>query len=130
MSRDTQDYLCTCTAAKMMETMTEEAIHNMALQNEQGRLALNHMLVHVYAPCMNYPAKELYYNNCISNPQSATMSKNPQALCECAADGVATFLSEQGPDLFEDILKRNPTATDPMAMLADDPKFQKYTQKK
>lgn len=125
-----KEYLCACTAAKMMERMYVEDVQAMALQNEQGRKALNYMLVKVYAPCMNYPAKDHYYNNCITNPQTKTLSKNPQGLCKCMSDQVAQYLGNSGPEIFEDILKRNPNITDPMSALTDDPKFQKFAQSK
>lgn len=125
-----KEYLCACTAAKMMERMDVEDVKAMALQNEEGRKALNYMLVKVYAPCMNYPAKDHYYNNCMTNPQTKTLSKNPHGLCKCMSDEVAQYLGNEGPQIFEGILKRDPNITDPMIALTNDKQFQSFAQSK
>lgn len=130
MSGKTQDELCACSAAHMFKYMTVEDVKAMSQQNEAGRIATNKMIVNVYAPCMKFPAKELYYKNCISNPQTATMvKKDPEAVCQCMSTKVADYLSEDGPDVFSQILMRNPTITDPMAALSEDKEFQSFAQK-
>jgi len=130
MSAETHEYLCACTSAQMMDNMTVKDVKTMTEQTQAGRFAMNKMLVQVYAPCMNYPAKELYYKNCITDPKTATLSKNPEKTCTCLSNSVANYLSNQGPAIFSEILNRNPNAVDPMAALADDPKFQKFTKSK
>ena len=128
MSVETQKLLCACTAVKMHQNMQVEDIQEMSLQNEIGREATNKMIVNAYAPCMQHPAKELYYQNCISDPQTQTLTKNPEKTCQCMSGNIANYLSTRGVDIFESILTRNPNINDPMAALADDPQFQKFTR--
>ncbi len=128
MSVDTQKLLCACTAVQMHKTMQVEDVRDMALQNEVGREATNKMIVSVYAPCMQHPAKELYYQNCISDPKTQTLTKNPQKTCECMSGNIAQYLSTRGVDIFQSILTRSPNITDPMAALAEDPQFEQYTR--
>ncbi|HPF79122.1 MAG TPA: hypothetical protein PLF01_07515 [Alphaproteobacteria bacterium] len=128
LTQKSKEMLCACTAAKMMERMNVEDIQAMAQQNEDGRKAMNYMIVKVYAPCMSFPAKDHYYNNCITNPQTKALSRNPQGLCNCMATKVANYLGENGSQVFEDILRRNPTMTDPMTALTEDQNFKNYAQ--
>jgi len=131
LSKESQDLLCACTAAKMMDNMTLDDIKTMSNpQDPDGaRQALNHMLVKVYAPCMEYPAKDHYFNTCLSDPKTKTISKDPTKLCGCMADKIASHLAENGEVLFEGILSRNPNMTDPMSALQGDPEFQQYIGK-
>ncbi len=128
MSVETQKLLCACTAVQMHKTMQVEDVQEMSLQNEVGREATNKMIVNAYAPCMQHPAKELYYQNCISDPQTQTLTKNPQQACECMSSNIAQYLSTRGVEVFKSILTRNPNIVDPMAALAEDPQFQNYTR--
>lgn len=123
-----QRYMCACNAAKMVNTMTVEDVKAMAQQDQTGRNATNKMIINVYAPCMGYPAKDHYYNNCITNPQTQSLTKNPQALCECMSSQVANYLEQNGSQVFREILSQNPNLTDPMTALTNDSKFQKYAQ--
>ena len=126
MSKENKDYLCACTAVQMMETMTTDRIAAMRGVGPSVREAFHYMLVNVYAPCMEYPAKDHYYNTCISNPKTATLGQDPAQLCGCMADKAAAHLGQNGKELFQDILARNPNAQDPMSLLESDPQFQSY----
>ncbi len=128
MSVETQKLLCACTAVQMHKNMQVEDVQEMALQNEIGREATNKMIVRAYAPCMQYPAKELYYQNCISDPQTQTLTENPQEACACMSERIATYLSTRGVDVFKSILTRSPNIVDPMAALAEDAQFKNYTR--
>ena len=128
LSAKSQKYLCACTAAAMMNTMQVEDVQAMSQPNAAGRAATNKMLINVYAPCMRFPAKDHYYNNCITNPQTKTLSRNPQKLCGCMSDEVANYLENRGPEVFKQILQRNPNIVDPMTALTNDKAFQSYAQ--
>ena len=124
----TQKLLCACTAVQLFKNMSVGDVDSMALQNQAGRLALNKMIIDVYAPCMKHPAKELYYQNCITNPETQNLTKNPEKTCSCMSSNIASYLSTRGVDVFQKILRENPNITDPMAALSNDKTFQKFTQ--
>jgi hypothetical protein len=128
LSPESQEFLCACTASNMMETMTTDDIRALSNQEDRktARLALNYMLVNVYAPCMEYPARDHYFNTCVNDPKTKKIGKNPEKICGCMADKVASHLAENGKDEFKEILSRNPNVTDPMGALEGDKKFQKY----
>ena len=130
LTKESQDFLCSCTAAQMMDSMSVEDVQAMSTQDQRtARRAFNKMLINVYAPCMEYPAKDHYYNTCLSNPQTKKLGGNPEKLCGCMSDKVATHLKQNGKELFTGILKRNPNVTDPMAALEADKQFQNYVGK-
>lgn len=118
-------FFCACTASKMMDNMTTEDIAAMTVPDETGRAATNYMIVKVYAPCMEYPAKAHYYNTCINNKTPA-MGNNPEKTCNCMAGKVAKHIGNNGEKIFTDILARNPNIADPMSALESDKEFQNY----
>lgn len=130
MSAETKQYMCACTAAKMQESMTVEDIRTMPQQSAAGRLATNKMIIEVYAPCIEYPARDHYYLTCMNNPQSKNYTKNVQGMCSCLGTQVATYLKQNAKSELSRILKRTPNITDPMAALTNDPAFTRYAQTK
>lgn len=130
MSEQTKQYMCACTAAKMQQGMTVEDIKTMAQQSQAGRNATNKMIISVYAPCIEYPARDHYYTTCMTNPQTKALSKNPQGLCACLGNQVATYLKQNAQKEFTRILSKTPNITDPMAALTGDSKFTQFAQSK
>lgn len=130
MSDQTKQYMCSCTAAKMMESMTVEDIKTMAQQSAAGRAATNKMVINVYAPCIEYPARDHYYSTCMTNPQTKTMTSNVQGLCTCLGNQVAGYLRQNAQQEFTRILKRTPNVADPMSALTSDPAFMQFAQGK
>lgn len=127
-SKESQEFLCACTASKMMDHMTTDDIRKMSVQDETGRAATNYMMVKVYAPCMEYPAKDHYFNTCMSS-KNPVLGTNPATTCNCMSDKVATYLAENGEKVFTDILSRDPNIVDPMSALEADKTFQNYVGK-
>ncbi len=130
ISQKSKEFMCACTAAKMMDNMQVEDIQAMSQQNQAGRNATNKMLVDVYAPCIEYPAYDHYYNTCITNPETAKMTSNTKRTCSCLADQVAGYLQKNAQTVFKDILMRNPNIIDPMGALTSDSRFQQFAQSK
>ncbi|MCI5060960.1 MAG: hypothetical protein MRY79_07800 [Alphaproteobacteria bacterium] len=122
--------LCACTAAKMMQSLSVEDVQMMGGQDQNARNAMNKMIVHVYAPCIQYPAKDHYYHTCVTNPQTKKLGRNPQKLCGCMASQVASYLGSNGQQVFQNILSRNPNIADPMSALTSDQEFQSFAQSK
>lgn len=128
LTAQTKETMCACTAAQMMLGFSVEDMEAMSRRDEAARLALNKMIVNVYAPCIRYPAFDYYYGVCSADPRSLTLSKNPQAMCHCLANKVSNHLGANSQQIFADILARNPYITDPMAALTSDPAFDRFAQ--
>ena len=128
LSDKTKDMLCTCTAARMMKGLTVEEMRTMTQNDEAGRLALNKMLVEVYTPCMEFPIRDLVYDNCIKNQSQMASVKNLEGLCGCMASETAEYVAKEGPQTIRNALKTDPFIADPMGPLMSSPEFQKASQ--
>lgn len=126
-SAETQDMFCGCTASRLMTHFTMEDMQNTGAQGAPARQATNKMIINVYAPCIQYPAKEYHYQTCISNPKTSILG-NPEKLCTCAADQIANHLKTNAGKMFGAILRTNPDINDPMQALYDDPRFQRFAK--
>tara|TARA_B100000508_G_C11446420_1_gene271629 strand:+ start:432 stop:980 length:549 start_codon:yes stop_codon:yes gene_type:complete len=123
-----QEMFCACTAAEMTRGYTIEDMQNAPRQDEVGRAATNKLIVNVYAPCIQYPAREYHYNTCVQNPKTKLLGSNVDKICGCTAEKVATHLNQNAGAMFKQILTVNPTIADPMQALYDDASFQKTVQ--
>jgi len=129
-SSETQEMFCACTAVKMTEAFSVEDMQTMGQQNQAGRDATNKLIINIYAPCIQYPARAYHYNTCVQNPQTKALTKNAEGLCQCAADNVAGYLQSNSQRMFQQILAQNPNVADPMQALYDDKGFQKLAKSK
>ncbi|NCO03069.1 MAG: hypothetical protein GW903_02625 [Alphaproteobacteria bacterium] len=127
---EVQEMFCACTAVKMTEGFTVEDMQTMGQQNQAGRDATNKLIINIYAPCIQYPARAYHYSTCVQNPKTKMLGKNVDGLCGCAADNVATHLQQNAQNLFRQILAQNPNVGDPMQALYDSPSFQQVAQSK
>ncbi len=130
-SPEAQQSFCACTAARLTQFFSVEDMTTMTdTANPNSRLALNKMIINIYAPCMEVPMTEYHYAQCIANPQTAQLTKNPQSLCQCAAEQLGIQMKVHGSRLFEELLARSPLDEDPMMAIYNDPGFQTLAQQK
>ncbi len=130
LSPQSQTMLCACTAARMTTNFSMEDMQTMTGNDPvQARTAYNKMLVNVYAPCMETPSYDYYYNTCMQNPQTAQYGDR-QSICQCLGGTMALHLRQNGAQVFGDLLQKNPNLTDPMGALTSDPAFQSFAMQK
>jgi|GEM_PF-795651 len=125
MSRASQDFLCSCTAEKMMETMSVEDIRSMGQENQEGRNMLNRVLLDVYAPCMSAPLAEMVSNECMLEGEMNAKGMHKIDLCHCIGEKTGAWFSGSGRDLMADVLKKNPNITDPVGPIMNSTQFKK-----
>ena len=131
LSPQSQSMLCACTAARMTTNFTMEDMQTMTGQDPVvARVAYNRMLVNVYAPCMETPSYDYYFNTCMQNPQSTQYGANKESICRCLGGTMALHLRQNGAQVFYELLQRNPNLTDPMAALYNDPAFEAFVMQK
>ena len=87
-----------------------------------ARVAMNKMIINIYAPCMETPARDKYQSICAQNPQVN------QNVCKCTANKIGMHMQQNGSQIFADILANNPTIEDPWAMLEKDPQFEAFKE--
>lgn len=127
-SAASQEMFCACTAAKMVENYSQEDMQASGRQDEAGRMATNKLIINVYGPCIQYPAREYHYNTCVQNPKTKILGGNVKDICACTAEKVAGHLQQNASRLFSQILATNPNVLDPMQALYDDENFQQKVQ--
>ena len=122
-SQNAQQMFCACTAARLTQFFSVEDMQVMTSQTDpNARIALNKMIVDVYAPCMETPSRELYYAACTQT------SGKTQQVCNCTADKISSHLRDNGSQIFADILSRNPVVEDPWSLLEADQSFNNFKE--
>lgn len=124
MSKETQDLFCKCTSFQMQKNMTIEDIQTMAQQSQAGRNALNRMILDVYAPCMEFPVRDLIFNNCRSNEFQVNAG-----ICACLSSKMAAFTAESAQAELKQILQTTPNITDPLGPIIESPKFKQMEKR-
>ena len=122
-----QQSMCSCTAEQLQKSMTVEDMQMMARNDESGRLALNKMLLDVYAPCMSDPVKDLLVGECAKNPQVS--ASQATSVCSCVAKLTGDWYATVGRDLMAQALKDNPNVTDPISPIMDSAEFKSVEMK-
>lgn len=128
MSEQSKDNLCACSAANLMKAMTVEDIRIMGGNDQAARNALNKMLTQVYAPCMEFPARDLVYANCVDNAQLKAAASDVKGLCGCVAGQAAQYIASNGPGIMQQELMKNPNVTDPLGPLMQSQEFTQASQ--
>ncbi|MCB9988965.1 MAG: hypothetical protein H6868_06480 [Rhodospirillales bacterium] len=118
MTIDTQEIMCQCTALLYQKNMSVEELQVMAQNDQAGRNALNRMLVLVYAPCMEFPVRDLIYYRCMENK-----FQSQKGICGCLADKMAQYTAESAADKLSAVLRNSPNITDPMEPIVNSPEF-------
>jgi hypothetical protein len=119
--------LCECTAKRMKTEMTPDQIKVMAQNDEAGRQELNHMLLDVYAPCMNYPVESMVEKQCLSDPKTENLpgGLDREKICYCMAERTGQWFTGHGRELMQAVIAKDPNVYDPVGPAMDDPSFKK-----
>jgi hypothetical protein len=123
MSQSTQEAMCACNAVMMQRHMSVEDVQLMVSDTQESRLALNKMLLEVYAPCMNYPVNDLILGECLQNPQLDNATTSKDALCLCMAERTAAWFLDEGRNLMGRLIAENPNITDPISPVMESRPF-------
>lgn len=123
-----QQMLCACTAAQMQKVLSVEDIQTMSTNTPEGQSLRDKMTLYVYAPCMKYPTHDLIYTRCMGDAQIKAAVPNPDALCKCMGDGMASFIEQRGPEQLMTALRQNPGDLDPLGTLMNSDAFTQQSQ--
>ena len=118
MSEGTKSTYCQCTALYFQKTMTMEDVIASTGNDDKARLALNKIVTSVYAPCMEYPVRDLISRQC-------AVDVNNRKICNCISDNMGAYTAKMAQKKLQDILANSPFVTDPMAAILDSAEFKK-----
>ncbi len=116
MKPETKKVLCQCTALHMQQSLTIEDITAMSGNDQPARNALNKMITGVYAPCMEFPVRDLIAGSCDKEV------KNPK-VCSCVSDKMAAFTTREANRLLTEVFAKNTNITDPMGAIMETEEF-------
>lgn len=124
-----QQEMCACTAARMTQFFSLEDSKLMyGTDPIKARVAYNKMMTDIYAPCMEGPTREHFYNTCIADPNNAKYG-DPQKLCACLGNQMGAYMKVHGAEQYAKLLAYDPNMMDPNSALYADPSFQTFAQK-
>ena len=120
MDPETQNIFCQCTKMFTQTYLSVEDMQAMAGNDQKARLALNKMMNDVYAPCMEFPVRDLIFKSCLE--------KMSPEICRCLANNMGRYTAEKAQEFLGDILKKNPNIVDPMTPIMERPEFTRMEQ--
>lgn len=113
--------LCSCTAAKMMTTLSMEDINAMNDKAGPGRDLYNKMLADSYGPCMQVAIQDELDKECMTDSRINQFGlKDKASLCQCVGIRTGNFIAAESPAIVQQILKNKPDVTDLYAAFLDN----------
>ncbi len=122
MKPATKALFCQCNMVHMQQNMTMEEIAATTGNDQAARDAINKTIVEVYAPCMEYPVRDLLAGQCAKD-----IPGKPK-VCNCISDNMGSYMSKVAKPMFKEMLSKNPNMTDPMNALLENPEFKKQQE--
>lgn len=118
ISEQTHAIFCQCTAHFMQQNMSVEEIQTMSTQTQDARNILNKVVIQVYAPCMEFPVRDLIYNECRKEKDQVSND-----ICTCLADEMASYTAQTAQERLTTVLQTTPNITDPMDPIINSDAF-------
>jgi hypothetical protein len=91
---------CACMSANFKEVVTNRDLEYLTEMSDNGNEARKKILIYVQAPCIEFAAREIIYNNCAANRAFWNVVDNLEDMCQCVSDRMGNYLSIYGVDLF------------------------------
>ena len=122
MSVETHRIFCECTAYQIKQNLSIEDVQNMNSRDPKiARAVANKVILDVYAPCMEFPVRDLIFTSC----KQKNLSNN---VCSCLSSQMGEYTAETAQKHLFDVLQRQPNIVDPMGPIVESPAFQKKEQ--
>lgn len=124
MTPQGQKLFCSCTAEQTKRNISVEDVQAIAGNDQAARNAMNKSIVTVYAPCMEFPVRDLVFTKCQKDVYQAG-----QNICQCLASNMGKYVSERARSDLPAILAANPNVTDPMEAIVNSPDYQQMEKR-
>ncbi len=128
LTGDNLKMMCACSSAHITKFMSMNEVNVMTLDTPEGQIQRNRMLLHVYTPCIQYPARALLEYNCLNDKSVKVAVQNHEQVCSCLADNMARYTKENAPATIAQSLAQHPEGLDPLSTLMNGAEFQRYSQ--
>ncbi len=131
-SYDSQSDMCMCQAVYMGEHLTADEIKIMATGVGKGYVRKDVLYQEVYAPCLEYPAKEMAREQCYNDRQVIALVSTQNAYegtCNCVTQKAVDYFRELAKPQLSALMKLNPILVDPLGAIMSSFEFTTHTQK-
>lgn len=124
LTPQTQDIFCQCTATYVQKNMSVEELSNAMADSPFGQEVRQKTTLAVYAPCMEFPVRDLIYSQCQANPQLAAASN----VCACVSKNMAQYTAQSAQEKLGGLMKAGQDLSDPLNALMSTPEFTSQQQ--
>ncbi len=124
LSASTRDIFCQCTAMYVQKNISYEEMGLANQASATGHAIQQKILLQVYAPCMEFPVRELIQGECAANQALAAQPH----ICPCVSKNMAKYTAQSAQANLGAMLKTGQALGDPMNALLDSPEYQKAQQ--
>lgn len=124
LTPQTQNIFCQCTATYMQKSMSVEELGNAMADSAFGKEVRQKTTLAVYAPCMEFPVRDLIYGQCQANPQLAAAGN----VCACVSKNMAQYTAQTAQAKLGQLLTAGQDLSDPMNALMETEEFKSNQQ--
>ncbi len=109
-----KDILCSCTAAKMSETLAIEDFKNLDKKGSKGKESRGRMLAYSYAPCMEYVVEKKVTTDCYISKNLDDIVVGKSEICKCVSDNFKQFIKLEAPKMITKYMLYEPMGLNPL----------------
>lgn len=112
--KNEKETLCTCTAAKMTNLLTNKEFSHLYKDSKEGSNARMKVITYAYTGCMNYVIEKKIRKDCATLPFLDTVFHGKKQVCACAVNQYNELMSKAAPEIFMDAIKYDPMTLNPL----------------
>lgn len=128
LQKDSHKLFCACTSAKISETLTMEDMKILMETTPEGQEQRDRITLLVYVPCMEHPAHDLIYSNCVNDPGVKKSFRRAPKVCGCLADGMTAYWLKNGEKIVMAEGLKQGASLDPLVRFFNSPAYQEQSQ--
>lgn len=128
-SVDSQSDMCICETLHMEKFLTGDEIEIMATGKGKGYVRKNVLYQEVYAPCLEFPAREIARYECFNSRKIQDLVSTQNAYkgtCECTGNKAAEYFRAYAKPQLEALMEKNPIMEDPLGAILQSFDYRKY----
>jgi hypothetical protein len=125
LTPQTKDIFCQCTATYTQKAITVEEMAAATTAGNPNAAAIQQKIIlEVYAPCMEFPVRDLITAECVKTP---ALAANPQ-ICPCLAKNMSAYTAQTAQANLGKLMASGRPVGDVMNGLMETPEFKAAQQ--
>ncbi|MGB1077268.1 MAG: hypothetical protein ACPG05_03095 [Bdellovibrionales bacterium] len=116
----TQKTFCQCASFGYKKHMMVEDLQALAKgEGMEARQVMNKMIIKMYAPCMEFPVRDMVFQKCTKDAAQAG-----KKICGCMADKMSSYISQRAESELAGIIAQNPNVYDPLEAITSSKSYE------